>query len=39
MSLFAVVAVQKNVRDLAAYRTVHPEPVATERSSFASPQG
>lgn len=25
MSLFAVVAVQKNVRDLAAHRTAHPE--------------
>ncbi|MFV0373359.1 inner membrane protein YiaA [Microbacterium sp.] len=25
MSLFAVVAVQKNVRDLAAYREAHPE--------------
>ncbi|WP_295836761.1 inner membrane protein YiaA [uncultured Microbacterium sp.] len=29
MSLFAVVAVQKNVRDLAAFRLSHPEPVTS----------
>ncbi|MBN9211210.1 MAG: hypothetical protein BGO45_13785 [Microbacterium sp. 71-36] len=35
MSLFAVVAVQKNVRDVAAYRTLHPDPpLPIERSGF-----
>lgn len=31
MSLFAVVAVQKNVRDIAAFRAIHPDPVPAER--------
>jgi uncharacterized membrane protein YiaA len=34
MSLFAVVAVQKNVRDLAAFRRAHPEVVPAERPAF-----
>lgn len=39
MSLFAVVAVQKNVRDLAAYRTMQPDAVVVpERSPFLPPQ-
>ncbi len=33
MSLFAVVAVQKNVRDIAAFRVLHPEPASVERSA------
>ncbi|WP_144832836.1 inner membrane protein YiaA [Microbacterium sp. BH-3-3-3] len=34
MSLFAVVAVQKNVRDLAAFRSVHPEPAPKEHTTY-----
>lgn len=34
MSLFAVVAVQKNVRDLAAFRSVHPDPVPAEHPGY-----
>lgn len=34
MSLFAVVAVQKNVRDLAAFRRANPEAVHVARPSF-----
>lgn len=34
MSLFAVVAVQKNVRDLAAFRRVHPDVLPIEPPSF-----
>lgn len=34
MSLFAVVAVQKNVRDLAAFRRANPEAVPVARPSF-----
>ncbi|KQR23293.1 inner membrane protein YiaA [Microbacterium sp. Leaf151] len=34
MSLFAVVAVQKNVRDLAAFRRANPEVVPVARPSF-----
>lgn len=34
MSLFAVVAVQKNVRDLAAFRRAHPEVAPVERPAF-----
>lgn len=34
MSLFAVVAVQKNVRDLAAYRRVHPDAARPDRPVF-----
>jgi len=33
MSLFAVITVQKNVRDLAAHRVVHPEQHISERVS------
>lgn len=36
MSLFAVVAVQKNVRDLTAFRRVHPDPAPIERPAFPS---
>jgi uncharacterized membrane protein YiaA len=38
MSLFAVVAVQKNVRDLAAFRDASPEPERRETPSFLPPQ-
>jgi len=34
MSLFAVVAVQKNVRDLAAFHRVHPEVTPVDRPGF-----
>lgn len=34
MSLFAVVAVQKNVRDLAAFRSVHPDPAPVEHPGY-----
>lgn len=34
MSLFAVVAVQKNVRDLAAFRNLHPDNAPAEYTAF-----
>ncbi|WP_295789386.1 inner membrane protein YiaA [uncultured Microbacterium sp.] len=34
MSLFAVVAVQKNVRDLAAFRSVNPDPAPVEHPGY-----
>ncbi|WJS90160.1 inner membrane protein YiaA [Microbacterium testaceum] len=34
MSLFAVVAVQKNVRDLAAFRNLHPDSAPAEYTAF-----
>ncbi|WP_425861695.1 inner membrane protein YiaA [Arthrobacter sp. TWP1-1] len=34
MSLFAVVAVQKNIRDLASYRALYPEPHVQPRPEF-----
>ncbi|MDQ1124753.1 inner membrane protein YiaA [Microbacterium trichothecenolyticum] len=36
MSLFAVVAVQKNVRDLAAFRRAHPDATPANRPVFPS---
>ncbi|WP_295852593.1 inner membrane protein YiaA [uncultured Microbacterium sp.] len=36
MSLFAVVAVQKNVRDLAAFRNVHPDTAPVEHTGYPS---
>lgn len=39
MSLFAVVAVQKNVRDLAAHRALHPEQHARPEPRPAEPFG
>lgn len=34
MSLFAVVAVQKNVRDLAAFRGLHPDTSPIEQTGY-----